>query len=122
MKIAIPHWRGRVSPVFDASDSMVVIDIEDGRERRRENVALYSRDPFRRAQEVSGLGADVILCGAVSQTLERALLGAGVRVQGFICGNVDVVVNAFLHGRLSEARFHMPGGRGGRHRSQGGKI
>ena len=101
--------------MFDASDSMLVIEIEDGRERQRQNVALYSRDPFRRAQEVSGIGADVILCGAISKALERALLGAGVRVQGFICGNVDVVVNAFLHGRLSESRFHMPGGRGARY-------
>jgi len=121
MKIAIPHWRGRVSPVFDASDTMVVIDIENGRERGREDVVLYSRDPFRRAQEVSGMGADVILCGAVSHTLEKALICAGVRVVGFVCGNVDAIVNAFLHGRLSEPRFHMPGGHGVPYRFEGGK-
>ncbi len=109
MKIAIPHWQGRVSPVFDASDSIVVIDIERGHERRRDNFRLASHDPVRRAQELAGLGADVVLCGAVSRTLESALIGAGIRVKGFICGDLDTLVEAFLAGKLSDACFQMPG-------------
>lgn len=114
MKIAIPHWQGRVSPVFDASDAVVVIDIERGRERRRDNFKLASFDPVRRAQEVAGLGAEVVVCGAVSRTLENALIGAGIRVKGFICGDIDALVEAFLAGTLSDACFQMPGA----HRSQ----
>ncbi|MFO7707421.1 MAG: NifB/NifX family molybdenum-iron cluster-binding protein [Desulfobacterales bacterium] len=109
MKIAIPHWQGRVSPVFDASDAIVVIDIERGRERRRDNFRLASLDPVRRAQEVARLGAEVVLCGAVSRTLENALIGAGVRVKGFVCGDLEALVEAFLAGTLSDACFQMPG-------------
>lgn len=109
MKIAIPYWQGRVSPVFDASDSIVVIDIERGHERRRDNFRLASSEPVRRAQEVAALGAEMVLCGAVSRTLESALIGAGVRVKGFICGDLDALVEAFLTGKLSDTCFQMPG-------------
>jgi len=109
MKIAIPYWHGRVSPVFDASDAIVLIDIESGRERRRENFRLASHDPVRRAQEVAALGADVVLCGAVSRTLESALNGAGVNVKGFVCGELEALVKAFLAGTLSDSCFQMPG-------------
>lgn len=109
MKIAIPHWQGRVSPVFDASDAIVLIDIESGREQKRENFRLASHDPVRRAQEVATLGAEVVLCGAVSRTLERALNGAGIEVKGFVCGDLEALVEAFLAGTLSDPCFQMPG-------------
>jgi predicted Fe-Mo cluster-binding NifX family protein len=109
MKVAIPHWQGRISPLFDAADTLLLIDIEDGREVKRDNFNLSRRDPLRRAREVSRLGADMLLCGAVSRELETALLGAGVQVVGFICGEVDGVIAAFLGGTLSHSRFQMPG-------------
>ncbi len=109
MKVAIPHWQGRISPLFDAADTLLLIEIEDGREVKRNNFNLSRRDPLRRAQEVARLGADMLLCGAVSRELETALLGAGVQVVGFICGEVDGVIAAFLGGKLSHSRFHMPG-------------
>lgn len=109
MKIAIPNWQGRVSPVFDASDTIVLIDIESGRERRRENFRLASLDPVRRAQEVAALGAEVVLCGAISRTLESALNGAGVHVKGFVCGDLEALVEAFMAGTLSDPCFQMPG-------------
>jgi predicted Fe-Mo cluster-binding NifX family protein len=119
VKIAIPHWQGRISPVFDVSENLVLIDIEGGREQRRENVILQSRDPFRRAKEVSGLGAKVVLCGAVSHELEHALAGAGVEVVGFVCGDLEAVVTAFLRGELADGGFLMPGRLGER---QSGRI
>jgi predicted Fe-Mo cluster-binding NifX family protein len=109
VKIAIPHWQGRISPVLDVSENLVLIDIEGGREQRRENVILQSGDPFRRAKEVSGLGAEVVLCGAVSQELEHALARAGIQVVGFVCGDLEAVVSAFLRGQLAEGDFFMPG-------------
>jgi predicted Fe-Mo cluster-binding NifX family protein len=109
MKVAIPHWQGRISPLFDAADNLLLVDIEDGRELKRNRFNLKSSDPHRRAEEVSRLGADMLLCGAVSRELETALRGNGVQVVAFICGDVDGVVDALLCGRLSDARFRMPG-------------
>jgi predicted Fe-Mo cluster-binding NifX family protein len=109
MRIAIAHWQGRVSPVFDVSDRLLLIDIENGREHRQEEINLDARDPFERAKQVSRLAADVLLCGAISHALETALVGLGVQVVGYIRGNLEAVIAAFVHGQLTDSRFRMPG-------------
>jgi predicted Fe-Mo cluster-binding NifX family protein len=109
MKIAIAHWQGRVSPVFDVSDSLIVIDILNGVEVHRQHVNLAGRDSFERATEVSRSGAQVLICGALSRPLETALIGAGIQVFGFTCGELESVIGAFQDGQLSDARYLMPG-------------
>lgn len=112
MRVAFAYWKDRLSPVFDVSDRILLIDVENGREKRREDIPLASRDPLHRAKEVSGLGAEKLICGAVSQIMEAALAGAGVQVTGFICGNLEAVISAFMCGELNDCRFRMPGCRG----------
>jgi len=116
MKMAIAHWLGRLSPVLDVSDRLCLIDVEGRREVSRENVILTARDPFGRAKEVAGFGTNILLCGAISHVLERALIGSGVRVIGFLCGDLEAVIPAFLGGRLSDGGFLMPGCRAQRQR------
>ena len=116
MKVAIAHWGERISPVFDVTDSLYVVEIEGNREILRESRALISRHPFQRAREVSGLGVDVLVCGALSHVLETALMRAGIQVAGFICGDVEGVVDSFMDKRLTDDRFMMPGCCGNRRR------
>jgi predicted Fe-Mo cluster-binding NifX family protein len=116
MKIAIAHWQNRVSPVFDVSDRICLVEIENSKELRRGDVTLMGRDPFSRIKEVSKLGADVLICGAISNIFEEALVKANIRVIGFICGDLDVIVPAFLCGQLTDGRFFMPGWSGGQRR------
>jgi predicted Fe-Mo cluster-binding NifX family protein len=109
MRVAIAHWQYRISPVFDVSDRLLLIDIEDGRELKREDKVLNCSGPFERAREVYGLGVEVLLCGAVSRPFETALISSGVRVIGFICGGLENVLNAYIKGRLADKCFQMPG-------------
>ncbi len=109
MRIAIAHWQDRISPVFDVSNRVLLIDIEDGRELKREDNVLNCRGPFERAREVYRLGVQVLLCGAVSRPLETALISSGVRVIGFICGGLEDVLSAYINERLADDRFQMPG-------------
>ncbi len=109
MRIAIAHWQDRISPVFDVSDRLLLIDIEKGRELKREDSMLNCRGPFERAREVYRLGVQVLLCGAVSRPLETALISTGVRVIGFICGGLEDVLHAYINGRLTDKCFQMPG-------------
>lgn len=38
MRIAVPHWQGRISPVFDAARKVLVVEIgEDGQQRREQH-------------------------------------------------------------------------------------
>ena len=105
MKIAIAHWQGRVSPVFDVADRLFLITIEDSREVHRESLRLASRDPFERARKLAERGVDVLLCGAVSSALEKALTAAGIRVLGFLGGELESIVTAFLDGQLNDGRI-----------------
>jgi predicted Fe-Mo cluster-binding NifX family protein len=104
MKVAIAHWQGRVSPVFDVADHLILMDVEAGREVGRESLRLVGHGPFQRVKELSELGVNVLLCGAISLTLEKALIAAGIRVIGFLGGEFENVINAFLDGKLDDGR------------------
>jgi len=121
MRVAIPEWQGRTSPVLDVAGNLLLIDIETGRETRREERQLVRTDPIARAAEISNLGADILICGAISAPLEARLASSGLQVIGFICGSVDDVLAAFLDGKLARPIFRMPGCGGfRRHMRQGG--
>jgi len=109
MKILLPHWRKRISPVFDVSDNVLLLEIERGEEVSRENLRLREWETFARAREITALEIEEVICGAISRELEKALNGAGIRVRGFICGDVEDVIAAFLNQDLTAPRFRMPG-------------
>ena len=109
MRVAIPCWQGRVSPVFDTSGALLLVDIENGRESGRAQGTLIRSGPFARAGEFLRYGADTLICGAISEPLESVLRQAGVDVIGFVCGPADAVLSAFLAGELSDPDFWMPG-------------
>jgi len=119
MKVAIPHWNGRVSPVFDVAGRLLLVDVDGGVEQGRQAAALTAGDPLQRARQVTGLGADVLICGAISLPLEAALASAGLRVIPFTCGGVEEVLAAFMGGRLTDRAYLMPGCCGWRRRLRG---
>jgi predicted Fe-Mo cluster-binding NifX family protein len=120
MRIAIPRWQGRISPVLDSASELMVIDIEAGQELRRDERPLGRTDPLSRAQEIVELGVETVICGAISAAMEARLVSAGVRVIGFTCGPVDEVLGAFLNGDLTQQAFVMPGCQ--RWRREGGSV
>ncbi len=108
-RVGICHHMDRVSPVFDVAESLQIFEIQDGRVEQWEERRLVGTEFYSRAREVSGYKVDTVICGAVSRPLETALQGVGVRVVGFVCGQIDEVVRAFVEGRLEEEKFRMPG-------------
>lgn len=119
MRIAIPQWQGRISPVFDVAGSLLIVDFEGGRELRREEVRLAQTDAHGRAAELARLKTDVLVCGAISAPLEARLAAAGVHVIGFVCGGVEDILAGFVNGELAKPAFLMPGCRGQRRWRQG---
>ncbi len=109
MRIAIPSWQGRVSPVLDTAGAILLVELaRDGR-RSRAETSLPVTDVFERAKSLVDLGPDVLICGALSWPLEVALRSAGIRVIPHTCGQVEQVLSAFLDGRLDQGAFLMPG-------------
>lgn len=109
MKVAIPLWQGRVSPVFDEASRILIVDISNGKERCRRLESLLSHNPFERARVFPKLGVDLLICGMISQTQQTALDSAGVRVIPHICGSMEDVIAAFLDGRIENGAMLMPG-------------
>jgi predicted Fe-Mo cluster-binding NifX family protein len=105
MKVAMAHWQDRISPVFDVADHLLLLEVEGRREIDRKSLRLASRSPFERVKELSDLGVNVLLCGAISLSLEKALIGAGIRVVGFLGGELENVIRAFLEGSLGDGRI-----------------
>lgn len=121
MKVAIPQWQGRVSPVFDVAGNLLLVEYDNGCEVRREEVRLAETGLLARAAELSRVGADVLICGAISAPLEARLAAAGVRVLSFVCGTVEEILAGFLAGQLASPAYLMPGCRGRRRRMHTGR-
>jgi len=109
MRVAIPVWQGRVSPVFDVAGQLLLVELVEGVEASRREHPLTDAEPEDRAVQLSDLQVETLICGAISQALEALLAQNGVKVYGRICGNVDDVLRAFATGTLGAARFAMPG-------------
>ena len=121
MKVAIAHWQGRVSPVFDVAGNVLLVDVADGRENARENVDVGASLPQARANLLASRGADVLICGAISKPLEAALATAGIEVISQTWGEVERVLAASITGQWSREAFLMPGCRVRRRRGGGGR-
>jgi predicted Fe-Mo cluster-binding NifX family protein len=109
MRVAIPVWNGRVSPVFDAACTIVLLDIENGQEKARTEVKLAERPLVLRVKLLVEEHVDVLVCGAISQMLAETCAAAGTSVVSWVAGPLDDVVQAFLSGALPSPTYTMPG-------------
>ncbi len=109
MKIAISVWNHRVSPVFDAAQQLFVVKWDQGKEIERTQQELKEFEILDRANRLQELDVHVLLCGAISQTLERAIQIKGIQVISHVCGDVEDVLQAFISNQITHPRFLMPG-------------
>jgi predicted Fe-Mo cluster-binding NifX family protein len=117
--IAIPHWQGRVSPVFDAASHVLLADVDTVGSLGERELVLDQVGEADRAGCLAEAGADVLICGAISRPMQTAVESAGLTVIPHICGDVHRVLAAYAAGALDEQTFCMPGCGRGRHRRGG---
>ncbi len=118
LRIAVPVWEGRVSPLLDVAERLLVVDVDAGQEVSR---SLQDVGPGllpQRVRRLSDLGVEVVICGTVSRSMANML--SALRIQVFPCmrGEVDKVLRSVVRDGIPDSRFFMPGydGRGGRRR------
>ena len=110
MKLAIPIYNSNISNVFDFAHRLLLVDIENGKEANRSEVALESRLLPQRAGQLKNLGVDVLVCGAISRVLANMVTASGIQVLPYVTGSIDDVLQAYLTGQLAKPEFSMPGG------------
>ncbi len=107
--IGICHHLGRVSPVFDVAEHLLIFSMNDGKPELYQERLLSNTDLYSRVKAVSGYGVKTIICGVISRSLYMALRRAGIEVISLVCGPVEEVITAFADGRLDDRTFLMPG-------------
>ena len=109
MKIAIPIWEGKVSPVFDCASRLMVVDVQGRRQKKLIETAITESNLSRRCNKLKGLGVELLICGAISSQLRNMLVALGIKVIPWISGQAEEVVHAYMDGSLCDGQFIMPG-------------
>lgn len=110
MRIAIPDWGNRVSPVFDTATRLLIIEVDGRREISRFQAILGEQDLLsRRCVQIRGQGVDILICGSISRPYSTMLMASGIQVISDIAGPTDKVLEAYLQGELFSSVFFMPG-------------
>jgi len=121
MKLALAVWNGRISPVFDTSRQLLVIDAEEGKVVSRRDHEIETDDPLQKAARLAEFGVEALVCGAVSRPLAQLIEDRGVELVPFVTGEVEEIITAFLAGLLPSPDTAMPGCCGRRMRRRQGQ-
>ena len=109
MRLAIPIWHERLSPLLDSASRLLIVEVRENAERSRFVIPVDEDDPVRKCRRIQQNGVDVLICSAVSRVLARMLEVSGVHLIPEISGRLDDILPAFFEGNLTQPRFAMPG-------------
>ena len=100
MKIAIPRMGETVAPCFEYCATMAIFTIEKGGVRDQLDFPLRSREPFDRLRLLRDQEVDTIICAGVQGNYENSLRASGIQVISWVSGQVETLLDLFLHGQL----------------------
>ena len=121
MKAALTVWDGRMAPVFDVSREALVLTIENGAITSRSIENIETPMAPLKLERLTDLGIQTLVCGAITEPLQHELSVRGVKVIGFVAGEIDEVVKSLLDGTLPTRALSMPGCCGRQNRLRGGQ-
>lgn len=109
MKVALTVWNGRISPVFDVSRKILILDVDHDVVTGKREEPLEGIDPVQKAGKLVEWEVRKLICGAISRPLSGLLAAYGIWTIPFIAGDVEEVTQAYLAGKLPNRRMAMPG-------------
>ena len=109
MKVAITVWENRISPLFDATRTLLIADIYNRVIAEKHRVPFDCISPFARAATLEELGVGTLICGGVSDFFAKLIEARNIQIIPFVAGRVDEVMDAYLKGALCHKKFRMPG-------------
>ena len=109
MRIAVPFWDNRISPVFDVAQTLLLLEVRNGKLVEKKSLSIIGMSPPEKVGILKNCGVNRVLCGAISDILLNLLRVNDISVYPWNSGEVNEVIQAALQNRLSEPRFCMPG-------------
>lgn len=112
MKAAFTYWGDRISPVFDSSRRIHIVETAAGRVVEEARETLPDGLPVQKVLRLTELGVGTLVCGAISRQLRELVEAYGIQVIAFVAGDLAGVVQAWRTGDIENDAFAMPGCRG----------
>jgi predicted Fe-Mo cluster-binding NifX family protein len=109
MKVAITVWENRISPLFDATRTLLIADIDNRVLTEKHLVPFNCISPFARAATLEELGVGTLICGGVSDFFAKLIQARNIQIIPFVAGRVDEVIDAYLKDALCHKKYRMPG-------------
>ncbi len=109
MKVAIAILKDRISPVFDVSRNVLIIDIENETWTKEEVSSFENDNSMNKITKLLSLNIEVLVCGAISNALNDMVCLSGIRTIPFTCGQIGEVINALINDELPCEKYCMPG-------------
>lgn len=109
MRAALTVWDERISPLFDVSREAVILSAKDGILVERRTERIEAPTAALKVARLLELGVNTLVCGAISEPLQHELTSRGIRVFGFVAGELAEVVQALVAGALPTPALSMPG-------------
>jgi predicted Fe-Mo cluster-binding NifX family protein len=100
MKIAIPIFGERISPRFDFSPEMWVIEVEEGKVVGQEKFPTTNLSLPQRLEQITSNGVDKVICGGIDGFSRDHLGSRGIDVVQDVIGDAEVVFDLFVEGSL----------------------
>jgi len=111
MKIAVTVYDNEISPSFDSAYKFMIIHINNGEIKDKEEIVLSTINPIQRVNELADMGIDTIICREINSYTLSNLDKKGINVIHSVIGNTEEVLNIFLSGKLKQGITIFPDGR-----------
>ena len=109
MKIALTVWEDRISPVFDAATTLLLVDIDSSGILKKRFTPLQPAGSMRLVEMLKQMNVSVLICGAISEGYASRLCFNGIELIPFISGKTEHVLETFTRGESIIPAFSMPG-------------
>jgi len=105
--LALPVFEDRVSAIFDNCTQLLLVNFAGGKYISRRKLYMKSNNLPRMLEILKTEGVQVVICGAISRCMQRAVEANGIYVISWISGSVSDVLDAYAKGTLGN--YVMPG-------------
>jgi predicted Fe-Mo cluster-binding NifX family protein len=100
MKVAIPIFGNRISPRFDFSPEMWIIEVERGEVVSQEKLPMANLNLPQRLEQITSNGIDKVICGGIDGFSLNQLGSKGIDVLEDVIGEAETAFDLFMRGRL----------------------
>lgn len=107
MILALAIFEERISAIFDNTSQLLLVSIKDNLVTKTRKINFSPLYTAEMVQKLKQEAVAVLICGAISDFMRRAVESNGTEVISWISGSVPKVLDAWLNNTMEE--LVMPG-------------